>query len=81
MEQKFAFCETRYATGTNPWHIRQLTDQGLKLSGSADTKALCGRKVAWDLAVDITPHHLSNCCPKCARALRDSLTTNSEPPV
>ncbi len=33
--------------------------------GGADTIALCGRVVAWDVAVDLTKHHLSHCCKKC----------------
>jgi len=66
---KFAFCEIQYATATSPWHIRQLTDSGLKLGGGADTKALCGRKVAWDLKVEINHHHLQfNCCRQCVQA-------------
>lgn len=63
----FAFCEPVYATSISPWHIRELTSKGLKLGGGADTKALCGREVAWDLDVAITPHHLTHCCQKCAQ--------------
>lgn len=64
--EKFAFCESVYATSTSPWHIRKLTDKGFKLSGGADTNALCNREVSWDLDVEITQHHLSHCCRRCA---------------
>lgn len=63
---RFAFCESVNATGTSPWHIRQLTTKGLKIGGGADTEALCGRKIEWDLEVEITSHHLTHCCHKCA---------------
>jgi hypothetical protein len=64
---EFAFCESVYATSTSPWHIRKLTDKGLKLSGGADTKALCGLEVCWDLGVEIDPLYLiqPDCCAKC----------------
>lgn len=64
----FAFCESIYATGTSPWHIRKLTSKGIKLGGGADTESLCGRKMAWDLDVKITQHHLDHCCNKCSKA-------------
>lgn len=67
-KREFAFCESIHATSTSPWHIRKLTDKGLKLGGGADTKALCGREVAWDLEVEIkpsTPVRL-DCCGQCA---------------
>ena len=53
------------ASGISRWHIRLLTEQGEKLSGGADSPALCGKEVAWDLKVDITLHHLGHCCPVC----------------
>lgn len=63
---KFSFCESVTATAQQPWHIRMLTDKGIKLGGGADTKALCGVKVQWDLDVPITEHHLNNnVCRKC----------------
>ena len=64
---EFAFCESVHATSTSPWHIRKLTDKGLKLSGGADTKALCGLEVCWDLGVEIDPLYLEqpDCCDKC----------------
>lgn len=62
-----SFCETVTAGPQTPWHIRTVTDTGLHLGGGADTPALCGRVVAWDLRVEITPHHLSHACRECAR--------------
>ncbi len=66
---KFAFCESINATVTSQWHIRKLTNKGLKLGGGADTKALCGREVAWDLDVKIIPQHLESSfyCDKCVQ--------------
>ncbi len=68
---QFAFCETVFASGSSPWHIRKLTNQGLKLGGGADTKSLCDREMAWDLKVEITPHHLTHCCHKCAQKFQN----------
>lgn len=67
----YSFCETVTATGSSPWHIRLLTDVGQKFGGGADTPALCDREVAWDLEVEITDHHLSHCCKKCAEGYRE----------
>lgn len=69
MAKKYAFCESMYASGTSVWHIRALTEAGRKLGGGADSHALCNREVAWDLDVDITPHHLTHCCQECARIM------------
>lgn len=52
---EFAFCEAMTASATSPWHIRPLTAVGKKLGGGADTPALCGRKVSWDLQGDVKP--------------------------
>jgi hypothetical protein len=45
-EDKYSYCETIAAY---VWHIRRLTAVGRKLSGGADTLALCKAKVLWDL--------------------------------
>jgi hypothetical protein len=67
METKFSFCESTYASGRSLWHLRILTEKGLKFSGGTDTLSLCGLTMGWDLDVTITKHHLSNnCCSKCA---------------
>ena len=63
---KYSFCECVEATSYSKWHIRKLTEIGRKLGGGADTLALCGRKVCWDLNVRITHFHLEyNACKKC----------------
>ena len=64
-KREFAFCESVRATSTSPWHIRKLTDQGLKTGGGADTKALCGREVSWDLDVEMTTLNFTVACPVC----------------
>lgn len=74
MSSPFSFCEPVTATGQSRWHIRPLTDVGPKFGGGADTKALCGREVAWDLQVAITEHHLSHACPVCAEEYFRRLT-------
>lgn len=55
---QYSFCETVHAVG--PWHIRRLTEKGYCLGGGADTPALCGRKVAWDVSsrIAVTPNLL-----------------------
>jgi hypothetical protein len=68
----YAFCETVHAGPLSKWHIRKLTEKGLKLTGGADTKSLCGIEVAWDLRVEITAHHLEkSACTKCAAGMED----------
>jgi hypothetical protein len=62
----FSFCEQANASGTTPWHIRRLSAAGRKPSGGADTPSLCGRTVSWDLEGEVTPHHLTHCCQRCA---------------
>jgi hypothetical protein len=64
-EKRYAFCETLVAGGT--WHIRELTAGGEKFGGGADSLALCGREVCWDLQSPIVSRllELSNCCKKC----------------
>ena len=52
-EQQYAFCEPDTAGSLSKWHIRKLTDKGLKLSGGADTPSLCGREMSWDINVKV----------------------------
>ena len=59
---QYSFCEE--ALG-GLWHIRQLTEIGRKLGGEADTAALCGRRVSWDLSVEIETHYFKHSCPQC----------------
>ena len=66
-----AFCETMFASGVTPWHIRKLGPAGRKLGGGADTPSLCGKDVAWDLSVEITAHHLTHCCLYCRQIFEE----------
>ena len=71
----FAYCESIYANGETPWHIRKLTKKGKRLGGGADTKALCGRYVAWDLTKpfdqdEVSKKPDSRCCPQCLVSLQ-----------
>ncbi len=61
----YSFCETVTAGSSTPWHIRELTARGKMLGGGADTPALCGVKVSWDLS---TPFTIS--LAKCAALYR-----------
>jgi hypothetical protein len=60
---QYAFCEE--APG-GLWHIRRLTDVGRKFGGGTDTAALCGRRVSWDLSVEIETRYFKHSCPHCA---------------
>ena len=65
---KYSFCENVHSGPFSRWHIRRLTDEGRKLGGGADTLSLCGKKVHWDLGVELKKHHLDhNTCPKCLK--------------
>jgi hypothetical protein len=66
----FSFCETVTAGGGSPWHIRPLTERGRMLSGGADTMALCGRKVSWDVRAQINEANLRGACNLCALTYR-----------
>jgi len=67
----FSFCEAATAGPLSPWHIRPLTAVGRKLGGGADTIALCGRTVSWDIQVEIDSGHLTHCCTACAGIYQD----------
>lgn len=67
---RHAFCEPVQCSPYSRWHIRRLTDIGMKPGGGADTPALCGIAVAWDLDVPLTAHHLGHSCPKCVELYR-----------
>lgn len=73
MVEKYSFCESVTATGISPWCVRQLTDEGQKLTGGVDTNSLCGRvksPYGWDLDVPVNIHAPS-ICPKCQKLLRE----------
>ena len=61
---QYSLCETVTAGSKTPWHIRVLTKKGRKLGGGADSSALCGKKVSWDLESPVDKH-LDNCCGNC----------------
>jgi hypothetical protein len=65
-----SFCETVTASSRSKWHIRPLTKVGKKLGGGADTQALCGRVVAWDLATDVHETHFGYACLECVQAYK-----------
>ncbi len=70
---EFSFCESVYATGTSPWHIRKLTAKGRMLGGGVDTGSLCGQVRSphgWDLNVELTAHHLKHACVGCVDLYR-----------
>lgn len=69
LSDEFSFCESIHASSTSLWHIRKLTAQGRKPGGGADTKALCGRDMAWDLQHPVTPNE-DFCCTKCSEMFR-----------
>jgi len=71
----YAFCEAVTASGSSPWHIRELTPAGKKLSGGVDTPSLCGHvrpPYGWDLTpvVNLT---ITRACRRCADVLRARL--------
>lgn len=65
MNSIYSYCETVTSSGASPWHIRQLTEAGRKLGGGADTPALCGRVVAWDLLSPVRRLDVHRICEKC----------------
>lgn len=66
--KKYSYMEFATAGPSSPWHIRELTEQGRKLTGGIDTPSLCGRTYnGWDLSVEMSPHHDSHTCLKCFR--------------
>lgn len=65
---EYSFCETATAGSLSRWHIRELTKIGRKTGGGADTPALCGRTVAWDLNAKISDRNLPEACPTCREA-------------
>jgi hypothetical protein len=68
---EFSFCEASTASNFTPWHIRKLSRAGKKLQGGADSAALCGREVDWDLKTEINQHQLQNACVKCYRVYQE----------
>lgn len=69
---EFFFSETVTAHALAPWHIRPAGDKGRCPGGGADTAALCGRVVAWDLDLEVTDETVARVgpCARCAAAFR-----------
>ena len=77
MTQRYAFCEGVHAGSGSRWHIRQLDarESVLMRGGGIRTGSLCGHVKpphGWDLAVDLTEHHLGHACPECVALYRES---------
>lgn len=79
-ETRYALCERVTASPTSPHHIRPLTTAGKKMSGGADTVALCGAKVAWDVSdvrldemdtIDQQQHDAFRVCTTCMQKARE----------
>lgn len=69
LAKEYSFCDPVWPA-PRIWHVRKLTKQGRKFGGGADTKALCGSEVGWDVTVTITELNLSkNTCKECLKAL------------
>jgi hypothetical protein len=71
---KYVFCET---TAAYVWHVRKLSEQGIKLGGGADTKTLCGLRPSWDLKAPVAAYaHIvrdgqgNGICHKCLQEYR-----------
>lgn len=63
---RFVLCETVTAASLSVLHVRILSGRGMQVSGSADTPALCGREVEWDVAGQPDDETLRNdVCPNC----------------
>jgi hypothetical protein len=72
---EYAFCERSTAGPLARWHIRKLTEAGLKLGGGIDTPSLCkqvlplgpvrGATGGWDINVRITKEQLAHACVDC----------------
>ena len=69
----YAFCETASAFAKGPNHVRKLSTVGLLPSGGADTVALCGTTVAWDVAETTLENAISVnfTCRSCAEKARE----------
>lgn len=71
---RFSLCETVTAASTSTLHIRLLTGRGMLLSGSADTPALCGQEVEWDVLGDPEDEAVRrSVCRNCLRVWRQTV--------
>ena len=78
-----AYCERATATATSPKHLRNLSERGLITGGGADTPALCGEMVAWDVfevaslfdleRTQANSHDSFRLCQQCLHGARELL--------
>lgn len=75
-DQRWFFCETQFAGANAPWHLRPAGERGVCLGGAADTPALCGRDVSWDIDLEVTPQTLVEvgACARCLERAPSTLT-------
>jgi len=73
---RYSFCESVHATGSSPWHIRQLDSSGPKYTGGITTESLCTLVTkGWDVKASITEHHLGHACKRCVSKYREQTAT------
>lgn len=65
LEEGYSFCEAWRAATLSRWHIRTLTDAGIKIMGGTDTPSLCERGMSWD----VTPRAMDrdSVCSTCVK--------------
>jgi hypothetical protein len=73
----YSFCESVWAGSRSRWHIRKLSEKGRMLGGGADTKALCGKTVSWDLLAPFIVGRYP-VCEKCEQAYREKCVKDLE---
>lgn len=79
-----SYCESVWAGPTSPNHIRNFAEQGLMPGGGANTPALCGSEVSWDLRAIkslaeleqriANAHETNRVCVKCAELAKEQLS-------
>jgi hypothetical protein len=66
---EYSYCETIAAY---VWHIRPLTTVGRKLSGGADTLALCKARVLWDIRTPVAENLRGDgMCRECTEKYKE----------
>lgn len=79
-----SYCESVWAGPTSPNHIRVFAEQGLMPGGGANTPALCGSEVSWDLSAIASledlerriavAHETNRVCVKCSELAKKHLS-------
>jgi hypothetical protein len=73
----YSFCKTASVASmsSTKFHIRRLTRAGQKLSGGADSPALCGRAVSWDVTTPLDAYSaIEFACLTCREAYFDAVS-------